>query len=246
VRSTLLWIALGLGGVGIVMVMPSPVQAQRWHGGWRNAWHGGYSGGYYGRASWGRPYAYGGWGWGGYYGYPWYYPTPAYYPSYLYSYPLDASVPPVPEPPAVPQPAASIYSSSSGRASAPSPEQSSISRVLTASRVANENGRLRWPLGLQILGNGQSGHQADELRGQLDSLFQQAAAQAADGAFDPKILDQISQDVDKLRTLLIHDRDDRGVLAAAVYDEAERFLNELVKAEKAMRQGLKTQATASR
>jgi hypothetical protein len=115
-----------------------------------------------------------------------------------------------------------------------------VSKVLTASGVANENGRLRWPLGLQILGGPETGHQADELRGQLSALFQQAAEQSAKGPADLQLLQEITRAVDRLRNLLTRYRQEWGRLPRAVYDEAERFLNQLKDAEAVLRAGLKS------
>jgi hypothetical protein len=105
---------------------------------------------------------------------------------------------------------------------------------------------LRWPLGLQILGGPETGHQADELRGQLSALFQQAAEQAAKGPVDPKLLQEITRAADRLRNLLTRDRKERGQLPGAVYDEAERVLNQLKHAEAMLRTGLKIQGAESR
>jgi hypothetical protein len=176
------------------------------------------------------------WGWGAYYAYPaYYYPYPAYvYPSYLDSYPFGgASVPPVWGA------ATSLYSNPSAGSAIPSPEETAVSKVLTASGVPNDQGRLRWPLGLRILGGPESGNQVDELRAQLGTQFQEAAEQAANGPADAKLLEEITRTVKRLRDLLTRDQKERGRLPEAVYDEAERFLNQLADAEAALRAGLK-------
>jgi hypothetical protein len=112
--------------------------------------------------------------------------------------------------------------------------------------VANDNGHLRWPLGLQILGGPESGHQADELRGQLSALFQEAAEQAAKGSADAKLLQEITRAVERFRKLLTRDRQERGLLPKAVYDEAERYLNQLADAEAVLRSGLRIPGAESR
>jgi hypothetical protein len=242
-RLLLLFILLGLAALGLVTGTPSLAQARPWRGGWYGGWHRGF----YPRLWWwGRPYAYPRWGWGAYYAYPayyypYYYPYPAYaYPSYPYSYPFDAvSAPPVSGI------ATSLYSSPSSGSAAPSPEETAESKVLTASGVANDHGRLHWPLGLQILGGPESGHQADELRGQLSALFQQAAEQVAKGPADAKLLQEITRAVERLRNLLTRDRQERGRLPRAVYDEAQRFLNQLEDAEAVLRAGFKTSGAQS-
>lgn len=187
----------------------------------------------------GSPY----WGWGAYYpyyGYP--YAYPAYgYPGYLSSYPVYGASTGF-----APQTTPSLYSNPTSGSVAPSPEEMAVSKVLTASGVANDNGRLRWPLGLQILGGPESGHQADDLRRQLDALFQEAAKQAAKGPANPELLHEITQAVDQFRDLLTRDREERGLLAGAVYDEADRFLDQLKDAEAVLRAGVKTQGARSR
>jgi hypothetical protein len=141
----------------------------------------------------------------------------------------------------------SLSSNPSLGSAAPSPEETAISKVLTASGVANDNGRLRWPLGLQILGGPESAHQADErLRVQLGALFQEAAEQAAKGPADPKLLQEINRAVARLRDLLTQDQEERGRLPRAVYDEAQRFLKQLESAEAVLRVGFKTQTDKSR
>jgi hypothetical protein len=127
-----------------------------------------------------------------------------------------------------------------------SPEQPTISKVPTASGVANNDGRLRWPLGLRTLGGPQAGHQPDELRGRLERLFQQAAEQAPKGPADFKLLDAITRTVNRFRTLFIQEREERGGLAANGYDEADRFLNQLVKAAAVLRAGVHAELSASR
>jgi hypothetical protein len=86
-----------------------------------------------------------------------------------------------------------------------------------------------------------SGHEVDELRGQLSALFQVAAEQAAKGPADAKLLQEITRTVNRLRDLLTRDRTERSRLPEAVYDEAEHFLSRLGHAEAVLRAGLKTQ-----
>jgi hypothetical protein len=239
-RSFLLFLLLGLAALGLVTETPSLAQAWPWRGGG----YGGWQRGFYPRPWWGSPYAYPRWGWGAYYyaSPAYYYPYPAYaYSSYLDSYPFaGVSAPPVSGT------TSSLYSNPSLGSPAPSPEETAVSKALTASGVANDNGHLRWPLGLQILGGPDSGHQADELRGQLSALFQQAAQQAAKGPADPKLLQEITRVVGRLHNLLTRDRQERGGLPRAVYDEAEHFLNQLADAEAVLRAGFKTPGAESR
>jgi phosphoglycolate phosphatase-like HAD superfamily hydrolase len=105
---------------------------------------------------------------------------------------------------------------------------------------------VRWPIGLQSLGGPDSGDRADELRVQIADLFQQAAEQAAKGSADPKLLEQITRAVDRFRNLLNRDRQKRGALPATVYDEAERFLNQLKNAEAVLQAGVLTPGAVDR
>jgi hypothetical protein len=107
-----------------------------------------------------------------------YYPVPTYY---YYPYPVAYS-----SPSPVYGEATSLYSNISlppaGSASssnygnlaqeslpAPQPdtEEAKVSKLLTAIGVPNDNGHLRWPVGLKDLGGPDSGHEADELRERL-------------------------------------------------------------------------------
>ena len=118
--------------------------------------------------------------------------------------------------------------------SQPSPEEKRMSRLLTASGVPNDKGRLRWPVGLRVL----AAPGADELRDQLDAIFQEAAYQAANGPVNAALAFEARQAVAKFRRLLLKDKTERFGLAQGVYDEAERFLAKLERSEQVMRAGL--------
>jgi hypothetical protein len=108
------------------------------------------------------------------------------------------------------------------------------SRLLTASGVANENGRLRWPLGLRIL----AAPETDELRRQIDALFQEAAIQEMSGPANPQLFQEITDVVQKLRKLLLRDEAERFGMPRSLYRESERFLNQLDQAAKLLKAGL--------
>ncbi len=114
------------------------------------------------------------------------------------------------------------------------PEEKSLDRVLTASGVPNDNGSLRWPLGLRVVG----GSAADDLRQQVQALFQLAAQQAQAGSIDPALAQELARSVDRLRRLLLRDRDERFSLALTSYEESEHFLAKLDHAQKVLRAGL--------
>jgi plastocyanin len=105
---------------------------------------------------------------------------------------------------------------------------------LTASGVPNDNGRIRWPIGLKILGRTVS----DDLGEQLNALYLIAAAEAANGQVSANVSSQIKKNLEEFRHRVFKDRNDRLGLPLRVYDEAERFLDKLTDAEKVLRAGL--------
>jgi hypothetical protein len=116
----------------------------------------------------------------------------------------------------------------------PYPQQQALSAVLRASGVANDLGEVRWPIGLQILG----GQGVDELRDQIDAMFQVAAAQSMSGPVNPELAQEMGRAVRKLRQLLLKDKTERFGMPRYVYDEAERFLNKMERAERILTAGL--------
>jgi len=108
----------------------------------------------------------------------------------------------------------------------PSPEEQRLSRQLTASGVPNNNGQLRWPLGLTIL----AAPGADELSAQIGALFEEATRQAAAGPVNPALTDETRQAVQKLRRLLLKEKAERFGMPLTVYQESELFLNKLERA----------------
>jgi hypothetical protein len=107
-------------------------------------------------------------------------------------------------------------------------------RLLTASGVPNDNGQLRWPLGLAIL----AAPEADGLCEQIEVLIVLEATQSANGSVSPTVADQTRRAVGKLRSLLLKDKNERQAMALAVYEESERFLNRLDRAERLFRAGI--------
>lgn len=107
-------------------------------------------------------------------------------------------------------------------------------RLPTASSVPNDKGQLRWPIGLAIL----AAPGADELREQIDALFDEAARQAAEGSVNPALAEEVRQAVKKLRRLLLKEKAERFGMSLAVYEESERFLDGLDRAEQRLRAGI--------
>jgi hypothetical protein len=113
-----------------------------------------------------------------------------------------------------------------------------MSRLLTASGVPNDKGQLRWPIGLAIL----AAPEADELCEQIEVLFAEAARQTAGGPVNPVLAEEARQAVRKLRRLLRKDKEERLGMPLAVYQESERFLDKLDRAEQRLRAGMGTPA----
>jgi plastocyanin len=108
--------------------------------------------------------------------------------------------------------------------------QTNMGKVLAASGVPTDGSGLDWPLGLRIL----AASETDALRAQIDALFQVAALQAAFGQVNPDLLQEASHAVNRLRFLLLKDKEDRFGMPLAVYEESERFLNKLKKAPRTL------------
>lgn len=134
---------------------------------------------------------------------------------------------------------ASQYSSE-GKSS----EERSFGRLLTAGGVPNDDGRIRWPIGLRIL----AGARSKELRDQIDALFQVAAAEIATGTVNPNVSNELTRKLDELHRLLLKDKEERFRMASRTYDQAERFLVKLSAAEKVLEaeQGNPTSAKTRR
>lgn len=120
------------------------------------------------------------------------------------------------------------YGGDSGAGSETPSQRKSVSRVLTAAGVPNNGGRLQWPLGLRVVG----GTASDELRQQIDALFQYGAEQTQTGLVSPHLTRELARSVDALRKLLLCDREERFSLALTTYEDAERFLAKLDRARK--------------
>jgi hypothetical protein len=120
----------------------------------------------------------------------------------------------------------------------PSPGEKSTRSLLTASGVPNDKGQLRWPIGLAIL----AAPGADELCEQIDGPFAEAARQAAGGPVNAALAEEMRQAVNKLRRLLLKEKAERFGMPLAVYQESERFLDKLDRAEQRLQTGMGTPA----
>jgi plastocyanin len=113
-------------------------------------------------------------------------------------------------------------------------EEGSVSRLLTASGVPNEGGRLVWPVGLRIL----PAPDVENLRTKIETLFQEAAGHAAAGPVNPNLDAELSRDIRALRKMLLRDREQRFSLTFEAYEQSERFLTKLEHVEELLRAGL--------
>jgi hypothetical protein len=85
-----------------------------------------------------------------------------------------------------------LAASSYGSEAQPTPsEDRSLARYLAASGVPNADGRIRWPIGLKILGRTLS----DDLGERLNALFLIEAAEAANGRVDANVSSQVKKGI---------------------------------------------------
>src|SRR5262249_47587260 len=113
------------------------------------------------------------------------------------------------------------------RAETPS-EDKSLGRVLTATGVPNDGGRLLWPVGLRALRGGAT----DEMGRQSGALLHREAVQAHTGPVTPSLARELADSIDVLRAVLRRDRERRFSLPLTLYEDAERFLARLDHAQK--------------
>ena len=121
------------------------------------------------------------------------------------------------------------------RAETPS-EDKSLGRVLTATGVPNDGGRLLWPVGLRVLRGGAT----DEMRRQIEALLHLEAVQAQTGPVNPNLARELADSIDVLRAVLLRDRERRFSLPLTLYEDAERFLARLDHAQKLLGGGLES------
>jgi hypothetical protein len=125
------------------------------------------------------------------------------------------------------------YGGENGARAEMSPETKRLSQTLAASGVPNDGGRLQWPVGLRAVG----GPAADELRQQIEALLKQEVGQAQSGPVNPQVAKDLARAVDALRKILLRDRDERFSLTPASYEDAERFLAKLGRAQQLLAEG---------
>jgi hypothetical protein len=88
-------------------------------------------------------------------------------------------------------------------------------------------------VGLRVVG----GPAGDDLRRQIDALFQYGAGQTQTGSVSAHLTQELARSVEALRQLLLRDRDERWSLALTTYEEAEGFLAKLDHARKLLEAG---------
>jgi hypothetical protein len=95
--------------------------------------------------------------------------------------------------------------------------------ILGSSGVPTQNGKVSWPLGLRLL-------RADDLLKQLEGQLQLAAAQAVAGGVNPRLADEIRDNVETIRQALAADKEWRFSMPLTTYQDSEVFLRKLAKA----------------
>jgi hypothetical protein len=126
------------------------------------------------------------------------------------------------------------YGGDSGASSATPSEDQGFSRVLTATGIPNDGGRLLWPVGFRVLRAGAT----DEIRRQIEALLQLEAAQTQTGSVNPRLAKELAGSIDALRTVLLRDREKHFSLPLTLYEDAESFLARLDHAQKLLEAGL--------
>jgi hypothetical protein len=110
-------------------------------------------------------------------------------------------------------------------------QRKSVSDLLTAAGVPNDQGRLRWPGGLLAL----PAPEAAELREQIDALLGEKAQHAQAGSGNDRLDLELTRKVDALRKLLSRDKEERFSLPYGSYEQSEQFLAKLKRAESLLR-----------
>jgi hypothetical protein len=110
-------------------------------------------------------------------------------------------------------------------------KEKDVATLLAASGVPTDEGRPVWPLALRVL----PGKEPGALRGQIDALLQEAAMQAGRSRPNTAVFDELVRATEDLRKLLLRHRQERGGLAQASYEQADRFLDKLAGAQKLLR-----------
>jgi plastocyanin len=119
-------------------------------------------------------------------------------------------------------------------------EDRSLSRVLKAVGLPHEDGHLEWPVGLRSLAATQ------DLVLQIDTLVQEEAEQAQAGPANAQLDKELARAVDALRTQLLRDKEERFSLPLTAYEDAERFLAKLGRAQQMLKAGVEPSADKAR
>jgi hypothetical protein len=104
-------------------------------------------------------------------------------------------------------------------------------RLLAAAGVPEIDGQLLWPVALRVLPG------TAPMRQRIEALLEQEAAQSAIGAVNARVYLDLVSAVDALGGLLFREREERGSLPNAAYEEAESFLAQLQIAATRLAQG---------
>jgi hypothetical protein len=96
-----------------------------------------------------------------------------------------------------------------------------LSTMLAAIGVPNDRGRVAWPVGLQVLS---PTAENNELLQQIEGLVNVAASQHLSGQVSPRIVDETTRALGKLRGML---RNRKERMFSANYKEASSFIDKL-------------------
>jgi plastocyanin len=110
-------------------------------------------------------------------------------------------------------------------------------RILAASGVPTEGSRVKWPLGLRLLGS----PEAEALKQQAEALFLVAAAQAQLGQVNPGLTRELTRAVQELQDQF-REQNRRNPMPHGVSEDTERALTKLKRAPELLEQALTTPA----
>jgi plastocyanin len=107
-------------------------------------------------------------------------------------------------------------------------EERPVDHLLASLGVADEDGRLLWPVGLRAL----PGEQPSRLRGEIDALLTREKEAVAAGEATADLARDLTSAVDALRDRLLRDKQERFSLTFQAYDDATDYLAKLKQAAK--------------
>jgi hypothetical protein len=123
------------------------------------------------------------------------------------------------------RPAGSSQEHERAEMSTPSYTKQGPEQILAASGVPTEEGRVKWPLGIRLLGS----PEAEALKQQTEALFLVAAAQAQHGQVNPPLTRELAQALRQLQELF-REQNRRNPMPQGVSVDTERVFTKLRRA----------------